>query len=360
MRGKDMPYMTIDFTYDQKDKKEKLDRITQKTWNFFIRDARRQRGFENREGQQNLALDIIQAIESNQHIAVEAGVGIGKSFAYLVPALLYNREFATPAAIATSTIALQEQLKSDIKVLKKLLNLHPEVILAKGQTHYVCRMRADNYLSQKKDKLTEMLRRDIKQGKSDRRDFEYDIENRIWDNINIRDYGFKTCDRCHYKKRCSFKIMRDAIISTNGIVLCNQDLLTVHLQKISGGFSPLFNPKLSLIVIDEAHNLEDKVRNVFIKWYSKEQIMAHIVQASKSVRKHGTNIDVLIDKLNLVLDKFYDHLQRLIRIQINTAMNDMKYADRFFLPFDDETKLLIKDTYKVISRISEIIELQPQ
>ena len=79
----------------------------------------------------------------------EAGVGIGKSFAYIIPLLYYNKYFDKPIVISTSTIALQEQIFSDIAVASDLINYHPEVMNAKGQNHYVCRKRAAQLFSDK-------------------------------------------------------------------------------------------------------------------------------------------------------------------------------------------------------------------
>lgn len=93
---------------------------------------------EMREGQQDMSFEIVDALIHDQHFAVEAGVGIGKSFGYLVPVLLYNKKMKKPVIVATSTIALQEQLWDDVHDVMPLLNTDPEVILAKGQTHYLC------------------------------------------------------------------------------------------------------------------------------------------------------------------------------------------------------------------------------
>ena len=81
-----------------------------------------------------MAFDVLDAIKSGSHVVIEAGVGIGKSFAYLVPILLYNAKTFSPVVIATSTIALQEQLLSDVERLKKWLRIEPDLILAKGRT----------------------------------------------------------------------------------------------------------------------------------------------------------------------------------------------------------------------------------
>ena len=130
----------------KKIRKAALTAIGEKVTSFFW-DIAPNNGFEMREGQQDMSFEIVDALIRDQHFAVEAGVGIGKSFGYLVPALLYNKKMEKPVIVATSTIALQEQLWDDIHIVMKLLNLQPEVILAKGQSHYLCHKRADEYMN---------------------------------------------------------------------------------------------------------------------------------------------------------------------------------------------------------------------
>lgn len=102
------------FVNFEKERKRKLSDITNSVFQFF-NDIAPQYGFEDREGQQNMALDICEAWEADEHIIAEAGVSIGKSYAYIVPLLYYHKAFLKPVVIATSTIALQEQLVGDIK-----------------------------------------------------------------------------------------------------------------------------------------------------------------------------------------------------------------------------------------------------
>ena len=79
--------------------------ISEEVTRFFADDAPEKYGFEQRPGQLDMAYDILDALIQNRHIAVEAGVGIGKSYAYLVPLLLYSEYLDKPVVIATSTIA---------------------------------------------------------------------------------------------------------------------------------------------------------------------------------------------------------------------------------------------------------------
>lgn len=75
----------------EKRRKADLQAIGKSVTEFFW-DVAPAHGFEMREGQQDMSFEIIDALIHNQHFAVEAGVGIGKSFGYLVPVLLYNKK----------------------------------------------------------------------------------------------------------------------------------------------------------------------------------------------------------------------------------------------------------------------------
>jgi len=82
------------------------------------------RNFEYRPQQQQMALAVAAALEREEHLAVEAGTGVGKSLAYLVPAILYARQLKRKAVVSTHTINLQEQLTGkDLPILKEILEI---------------------------------------------------------------------------------------------------------------------------------------------------------------------------------------------------------------------------------------------
>ena len=94
--------------------------IEKKMYHFFAETAT-ENGYTDREKQYDMAEEVLDTIKENGELLVEAGVGIGKTFAYLVPALLYSHVTQKPIAIATSTIALQEQLKGDVEEVARML-----------------------------------------------------------------------------------------------------------------------------------------------------------------------------------------------------------------------------------------------
>src|SRR3954452_22723666 len=107
------------------------------------------RNFEFRPEQQEMAIAVAQALEEERHLVVEAGTGVGKSLAYLIPSILFALEGKKKAIISTQTINLQEQLiDKDIPILKKILPVEFEAALMKGRQNYLCPRRLERALQQ--------------------------------------------------------------------------------------------------------------------------------------------------------------------------------------------------------------------
>ncbi len=100
------------------------------------------RNFEFRPEQQQMAAAVARTLRDGRHLVVEAGTGVGKSLAYLAPAVLYALENKKKAVVSTHTINLQEQLiYKDIPILQKLVDDEFEAALFKGRQNYLCPRR---------------------------------------------------------------------------------------------------------------------------------------------------------------------------------------------------------------------------
>lgn len=343
------------FSEDSKkvDKKfSKEDELQQLVWNFFMNKIPKL-GFEQREGQEDMALDICNAIADRQHTIVEAGVGIGKSYAYIVPLLYYNKLFNKPVLIATSTIALQEQLIKDVKKICSYINHKPEIVLAKGMTHFACKSRADKYFKEinRKDfnDNLEILCNYINNGVVDRKNIKLDVDNNIWDNVNVKATDH---NRCEHYNNCSFMSLRRDMLNTDGIILCNQDLLTVHFQKLKKGQKGLLNEKIDLIVIDEAHNLEEKVRASLIESYNKykiKSILGDVIETIKisAIRRESyENFNNITHILNVIFNK----LNNQVKKQINSSPKGEE-IEKYFINIDEirEELLLLNSKIDLIN-----------
>src|SRR3979411_1658632 len=107
------------------------------------------KNFEYRPEQQEMAMAVAQTLEENRHLVVEAVTGVGKSLAYLVPAILFALEQHKKAIVSTHTINLQEQLLyKDIPILKKILPVEFDAALMKGRQNYLCLRRLERELQQ--------------------------------------------------------------------------------------------------------------------------------------------------------------------------------------------------------------------
>ena len=113
------------------------------------------KNFEFRLPQQEMAAAVAQALEEERHLVVEAGTGVGKSLAYLTPAILFALEQHKRAIVSTHTINLQEQLLyKDIPILKKILPVQFEAALMKGRQNYLCPRRLERALQQQNELFT--------------------------------------------------------------------------------------------------------------------------------------------------------------------------------------------------------------
>src|SRR5947209_16677296 len=102
-----------------------------------------------------MAAAVAHALEEERHLVIEAGTGVGKSLAYLTPAVLWAIEEHKKAIVSTHTINLQEQLLyKDIPILKKILPVEFEAALVKGRQNYICPRRLERALQQANELFT--------------------------------------------------------------------------------------------------------------------------------------------------------------------------------------------------------------
>ena len=355
-----MAYSSIFDTAENRKRKwdSSIYEISERVSSFFWDNAPHQYGLEAREGQQDMAFEILDAIRGSYHIAVEAGVGIGKSYAYLVPLLLYNQKTKLPVVIATSTIALQEQLMGDIERISPMIGVHPEVLLAKGQTHYICQMRATDYFATPEGQPLARLKQLIDEGCQDRRTFPTPIPSNVWDKINVVRYSRRICFGCPFSDRCQYATLRDNMKYTNGIILCNQDLLTAHLFRINRSQDGLMNEEVQMVVIDEAHNLEDRVRSATTERHGQRQLINAINASIKSVR--GEDREYVLEEADSAIRAvraLFQILDQQVRQQIEESARDMKYADRFFFRQDNGAVELIRSVSGQLQALSSSIQV---
>jgi len=221
-------------------------------------------GFSYRKAQQEMATLVATALSSGKHAAIEAGTGIGKTFAYLVPVLVSGRR----AIISTGTRTLQDQLFArDLPLLGALLGRPVRIALLKGRGNYLCWHRVEAALHDgTRDAATlAELRAIANWGRASARGDLTELED-LENDDGLRGAITSTVDNC-LGQRCDFydrcfvaEARRDA--QAADVVIVNHHLLLADLALKDGGFGELL-PGADAVIVDEAHQLPDVAQQFF-------------------------------------------------------------------------------------------------
>lgn len=212
-------------------------------------------GFTPRAGQGWMAEAVAEAIANRDKLVVEAGTGTGKTFAYLIPALMSGRK----TIISTGTKALQDQLyHRDLPLVSKAVGRPVTTALLKGRANYLCRQRLDqvtdpaSVLLEDLNEVREWRHRTISGDKAELIDVPEDSP--IWPLVT------STADNCLGQKcpeysRCHVVKARKAAQEAD-LVVVNHHLLLADLAMKEEGFVE-FLPGAEAIILDEAHQVPD-------------------------------------------------------------------------------------------------------
>jgi ATP-dependent DNA helicase DinG len=235
----------------------------------------RSTNFEYRPQQQAMAVAVARALQDREHLAVEAGTGVGKSLAYLVPAILFAVAEKKKAIISTHTINLQEQLTDqDLPMLTGALGALAEPVrfsyaMLKGRANYLCTRRLHKAMQQSGQLFTTSeaaeLQRIHEWSKATKdgslSDFAVEPDAKVWAQV-CSERGLcspKTCghqsDFARDHEACFFQRVRNRILAADVLIL-NHTLFFTLLGGVdedqAGGI--LF--KNDFVIFDEAHTME--------------------------------------------------------------------------------------------------------
>ena len=217
-------------------------------------------GFEVRPQQVEMACAVQKALLDGRRLAVEAGTGVGKSFAYLIPAVDIVSRGAGKVIVSTFTITLQEQLISkDIPFLLGCMPQQFNAVLAKGRSNYLCKRRLEFAVQ----KQTMLFDRDsselglIKSWADETKDgslsdLPFLPGGRIWDKVSS-EHGNCRGRMCPHFRDCFYWRARRKLEGAD-IIIANHALLFSDLVLKDQGAQLL--PEYKYVIIDEAHNVE--------------------------------------------------------------------------------------------------------
>jgi len=233
---------------------------------FFGKDgplATSFKDYEFRPQQGEMAKAVQDAIRNKSHLIAEAGTGVGKSFAYLVPLIDFSRSTGQKSIISTNTISLQEQLvKKDIPFLESVLPFSFKPCLVKGRANYLCLRKLNRVFSSRTDLFESEeevadLRNIVAWSKittdGSRSDLEGEPSFRVWERICCEP---DTClgKKCPHRNEC-FLVKARHNMQEADILIVNHHLFFSDLALRRSEWALL--PNYSCVVFDEAHTIED-------------------------------------------------------------------------------------------------------
>lgn len=228
-------------------------------------------GYEPRAVQTQMSEAVERAMDERSHLFVEAGTGVGKSFAYLVPAMMRAIEHNETVVIATNTIALQEQ------IVKKDIPLISEALKEMGECKSVLVKGRGNYMSIRRLKLASQRREKLFAENAQRRtldvieEWAYDTEDGslaslpqlerhgVWSSVQS-DSTNCMGRKCPHYNECFYQSARREMEGAQ-ILICNHALFfsDMALKMIGTGFLPQYDH----VILDEAHGIEDAAADHF-------------------------------------------------------------------------------------------------
>ncbi len=240
--------------------------------------ARRMPRFELRPQQVEMSRAVGEAFTKGRHLIVEAGTGVGKSFAYLIPAIEQVVKHRKRVVISTHTISLQEQLiEKDIPFLQAVCGQEFSAVLCKGRSNYLCLRRLEQAERKMRDLFVDQrLLTDLDMihawSETTRDGSLSDMVRQpswqVWDRV-CAEHGNCLGKRCRYYQPCFYQASRRRM--ANGqILVCNHAMFFADLALRRAGANML--PEYDLVVLDEAHTLEAVASDHFGLSVSESQV----------------------------------------------------------------------------------------
>lgn len=228
-------------------------------------------GYEYRESQVEMISLIVDAFNENKVAVAEAGTGVGKSLAYLLPSIMWAITNKEKVVISTATINLQQQIyEKDLPLAMKVLGKEVEAVLVKGRGNYLCLRRleetaVEQSLFEEDNKEFEELQKWAKATKEGcSSELPFKVNRGLWAKIcseadNCR--GLK----CNFREECFVLKMKKRATKAD-IIVANHHILFADLayRAMGAGYDqaavlPLFKK----VVLDEAHNIENNATSFF-------------------------------------------------------------------------------------------------
>jgi len=287
--------------------------------------------FEPRDSQIQMTADVAETFNSGGILAAEAGTGVGKSFAYLIPSIGWALGNEDRVVISTATINLQDQLYAkDIPLVASIFRKPVKAVLVKGRANYLCGRRLseaieeEGLLADADHPLRKLKAWDESGGRGDRADISFRVEDSVWNRVcSEADYCLSL--RCPFREKCHVIAVRKEAADAQ-IVVVNHHLLFADIQarkRGTGVEQTSILPAYSALVLDEAHSLESSATSLFSESFSRFSVARKLSRLRRKSRAGEFGVAAKLAALQVPKARDLPGLDQALR-EVLSHMSDLE------------------------------------
>jgi ATP-dependent DNA helicase DinG len=312
--------------------------------------------FEERDGQLTMIQSVSDAFNKDTIALIEAGTGIGKSIAYLIPSIEWSIENRERVIISTNTINLQEQLLyKDIPDLESLFEDRFSYILMKGRGNYVCLNRVSeakqdlfSFIDDEEEEQFQAIFEWIERTEDGSlSDLTFVPKRSLWEKINSQT---ETClgGDCDFFAECFINKVKRRAVASN-IVVTNHHYLLADASLGSAGNSIL--PSFDRVIFDEAHNLEDSATSFFTRRITRSRMLGLLNRLYTGGRKKRGYIVYLRRREASVPEAMLGGIQNVVSGLKHTASDMFETIKEFItalnLSLNEDSQRVIEISHEI-------------
>ena len=338
--------------------------------------------FEERLSQIELLKNIVKTFNQNKTGVFEAGTGVGKSYAYLIPSILWAVQNNERVVISTGTINLQQQLcLKDIPQAIKITGKPVKFILMKGRQNYICKRRLQDALNSKdlfenNDDLDRIAQWQDSCDSGSKSELSFLPSESVWNRINSESDACMAL-RCPYYSQCFvMKVKKEA--SAANILVVNHHLLFADIESRlhgAGYDDAVVLPPYKRIIFDEAHGIETAATSFFSESFNRFKILKPLNLLYRKKKNSAMGFLFSVSMLSKEEEKSFQAYQMISKIKsdltnLETLALDLCIQEnnlwlnpltfRNFQPVLSMCQTLAKDISVFTSLVLEVLDGVPE
>ena len=338
--------------------------------------------FEERLSQIELLKNIAKTFNQNKTGVFEAGTGVGKSYAYLIPSILWAVQNNERVVISTGTINLQQQLcLKDIPQAIKITGKPVKFILMKGRQNYICKRRLQDALNSKdlfenNDDLDRIAQWQDSCDSGSKSELSFLPSESVWNRINSESDACMAL-RCPYYSQCFvMKVKKEA--SAANILVVNHHLLFADIESRlhgAGYDDAVVLPPYKRIIFDEAHGIETAATSFFSESFNRFKILKPLNLLYRKKKNSAMGFLFSVSMLSKEEEKSFQAYQMISKIKsdltnLETLALDLCIQEnnlwlnpltfRNFQPVLSMCQTLAKDISVFTSLVLEVLDGVPE